>query len=1044
MAQPRSNGADAESHFLLSNKEIRMPKFIGGKTANQISKPRYDLQEVKRALPGRAVAVLRDVAGIPEELLDGRHHPCPLCDGKNRFRLIDSADGAIYCNQCFNGKNGDAIAAVMHFRNVRLPEALRLIGEYLGVSPIAKTKGRRSKNSEMVSMRNEATEATKPTEIELSPSNETIQETVEPKPDNADSQMLCDSIRIPQPVDDGVNEETPNLDECEDRHEIYSLILSKLGLSNTHRESLHLRGLSDTFIDSANLRSVDPKTRTGQASKALREWVNDDPGKLKAALSVPGIIQYDGRPLQFRSPLGLLIPVRNSSGKIIALRIRLDSSSAGGKYRWISSRRPDDPLSPSPGTPCHVPLGISGPIDTVRITEGELKAEVAFALSGIPTVSIAGVNTWKQALPLVEKLQPIRILVSMDADFRTNPAVASAVRGLVTSLSESYEVAVETWEAADGKGIDDLLSSGGVAKIVEGADLDALLAELPASSKFSDSSKDRIQIKIDCFEQRVNDEVIGAMASDENLFSRSGQLVRIVREDSVQDGIVGPSELKRIRSLEAPTLRELMTKRICFRQNKVCPNGEIVEVDAHPPGWCVGAVLARGVWPGIRPLLGIVTTPILRPDGSIVSTNGYDPLTGLYLSTDLELPPFPAVFTHADAVRAAEKLLDLVCDFPFSTPEHRSAWLAFLLTASARTAFSGPAPLFLIDANIRGSGKSMLSDVVGFIAMGTTLPRMSNPKDDEECRKRITSLALAGDRLVLIDNIDGHLGCPSLDAALTSPDSWKDRILGKSEVVELPISMTWVATGNNVMLAADTARRTLHIRLDSLEQRPELRSGFKYSDLINHVKRNRAELVEAVLTILSAYCAAGRPRMNLPAWGSFEGWSNLIRNAVVWCGLPDPGLTREELAKKSDEDANTAQLIINHWRSVDHDGVGVTAAEVLRRLETESPTYDPLREALCDLCRTGGDRLPSPKSLGMRLQKYRGRVVNGMIFDSYDHHGTARWYIRPVKSPVTSCSGGCSGSESAPLESQPDESKPLVASENTSDVVHDARNSSTV
>ena len=221
----------------------------------------------------------------------------------------------------------------------------------------------------------------------------------------------------------------------------------------------------------------------------------------------------------------------------------------------------------------------------------------------------------------------------------------------------------------------------------------------------------------------------------------------------------------------------------------------------------------------------------------------------------------------------------MTVDFPFAKPEHRAAWLAFVLTPLARHAFSGPSPLFLIDANTRGSGKSLLADVGGILATGTTLARMSNPRDDEECRKRITALALAGDSMVLIDNIIGNLGCASLDAALTSPDSWKDRILGKSEMVELPLSLTWTATGNNVMLEADTSRRTLQIRLDSPEENPELRSGFQIPHLVAHVKQQRAALVAAGLTILSAYHTAGRPRMNLPPWGSFDAWSALIREA---------------------------------------------------------------------------------------------------------------------------------------------------------------------
>ena len=89
----------------------------------------------------------------------------------------------------------------------------------------------------------------------------------------------------------------------------------------------------------------------------------------------------------------------------------------------------------------------------------------------------------------------------------------------------------------------------------------------------------------------------------------------------------------------------------------------------------------------------------------------------------------------------------MTVDFPFAKPEHRAAWLAFVLTPLARHAFSGPSPLFLIDANTRGSGKSLLADVGGILATGTTLARMSNPRDDEECRKRITALALAGDSM---------------------------------------------------------------------------------------------------------------------------------------------------------------------------------------------------------------------------------------------------------------------------------------------------------
>ena len=962
-------------------------------------KPRYKLEDIKLALRGRAVDVLENVAGIPRELLDGRHHGCPKCpDGKDRFRLIDADQGAVLCNQCFREKNGDAIAAVMFFRGVRLPEALELIGQYLGVATAPPNQRKQRSASKSRGGGNRATTATRAT-----------LPTVEP----TDEPQAVASLRN----DDSTNGESLPVDQGDVRHEVYRLVLSGLGLSDEHREALHQRGLTDAAIDAAEYRSVAAPSRTGESSRRLRAWTHDDFDRRRAlVLTVPGVVQDDGKPLRFQSQCGLLIPVRDATGQIVALRIRLDAAGDGGKYRWISSRSQSRTDGASPGTPCHVPRGITAPMETLRVTEGELKADISFGLSGVPTVSIAGVNTWKRVLPLIDQLQPKRVLIALDADFRTNVAVAAALRGLVASLSESRDVAVETWPLDDGKGIDDLLAAGRSPTVVEGEDVEALLAELPASSAAVAAQSSRVEILVGTDEHRVNDEAVAVLAGDEDLFARVGMLTRIVGEDAVHDGIVRPNGAKRIRLLLPQSLRESMTRRIQFIEMRNGPDGEPYPKQAHPPGWCVSAVHARGAWPGMRPLRAIVTCPALRSDGSILSANGYDPTTGLFLASAIELPPIPAQPTRDDAMRAADVLLSVTVDFPFAKPEHRAGWLAFVLTPLARHAFSGPSPLFLIDANTRGSGKSLLADVGGIIATGTTLARMSNPRDDEECRKRITALALAGDSMVLIDNIIGNLGCASLDAALTSPDSWKDRILGKSEMVELPLSLTWTATGNNVMLEADTSRRTLHIRLDSPEENPELRDGFQIPHLVAHVKQQRAALVAAGLTILSAYHAAGRPRMNLPAWGSFDAWSALIREAVVWCDLPDPGQTREELAKRSDVMAGVLQIIVNQWPSIDPHGEGLTTSELLKSLEERRPDHEAMRDAVCELCGAAGDKLPSPRSLGNRLRRVRGRVVNGKALDSVDHHGKARWVVRPVKRPAAGCSSGSGCSVPPPVE----------------------------
>ena len=89
--------------------------------------------EVKQAASGRWPELLENVGGVPRELLDGRKHPCPRCGGRDRFRLIDEKAGALYCNQCFNERNGDGIAAVAWLCDISQKEAANRIARHLGV-----------------------------------------------------------------------------------------------------------------------------------------------------------------------------------------------------------------------------------------------------------------------------------------------------------------------------------------------------------------------------------------------------------------------------------------------------------------------------------------------------------------------------------------------------------------------------------------------------------------------------------------------------------------------------------------------------------------------------------------------------------------------------------------------------------------------------------------------------------------------------------------------------------------------------------------------
>lgn len=96
--------------------------------------PRFDIETIKQAAASRWPGILSMVSGEPESTFDGKHHPCPKCGGKDRFRLIDRNGGCL-CNKCFSTKNGDGLAVVQWLTGKDFASSLELVADHLGVQP---------------------------------------------------------------------------------------------------------------------------------------------------------------------------------------------------------------------------------------------------------------------------------------------------------------------------------------------------------------------------------------------------------------------------------------------------------------------------------------------------------------------------------------------------------------------------------------------------------------------------------------------------------------------------------------------------------------------------------------------------------------------------------------------------------------------------------------------------------------------------------------------------------------------------------------------
>ena len=266
--------------------------------------------------------------------------------------------------------------------------------------------------------------------------------------------------------------------EADQLHRAYSALLARLTLSRAHREALLRRGLTDEEIDRRSFRTL-PLTGRARLAGALREQLGE------MLLSVPGFVVKPGDAgrtyVSLAGAPGLLVPVCDAAGRIVALQSRSDDPrDPKRRYSYLSSAKHN---GPGPGTPAHVPLGRPSPCLVCRLTEGALKADVASALSDLLTVGAAGATNWRPALDALQALGYKTVRLAFDADAWDNPTVARALAACSEAAAAlGLAVELERWNKDDGKGIDDLLAGGKVPELLAGDGARAAIAEALAAA----------------------------------------------------------------------------------------------------------------------------------------------------------------------------------------------------------------------------------------------------------------------------------------------------------------------------------------------------------------------------------------------------------------------------------------------------------------------------------------------------------------------------------------------------------------------------------
>lgn len=247
--------------------------------------------------------------------------------------------------------------------------------------------------------------------------------------------MLLRPTRVP----------APRTFDPDTRHAIYSTLFDLCPLSDAHCALLMGAGHGLTLAQTMRYGTLPAEC----AARA------DLRGRM-ASLYGAAYYQTPGHELTL---WGILVPRRDVHGRIHSCQIRRDHGDP--RYVTLSSTRYG---GPGAGSVPHIPLHAADlPTRTVWITEGPKKADVATDLLGALVVGLSGVNTGRQALPVVKALGAREVVVAFDQD--TKPETQAIVERYRSDLAAALHaagvhVSIASWDGAHGKGLDDLLQGG--------------------------------------------------------------------------------------------------------------------------------------------------------------------------------------------------------------------------------------------------------------------------------------------------------------------------------------------------------------------------------------------------------------------------------------------------------------------------------------------------------------------------------------------------------------------------------------------------------
>jgi putative DNA primase/helicase len=469
---------------------------------------------------------------------------------------------------------------------------------------------------------------------------------------------------------------------------------------------------------------------------------------------------------------------------------------------------------------------------------------------------------------------------------------------------------------------------------------------------------------------------------------------------------------------------------------------ETVWVTVDAPSEYGRAILASDRNWSFPRIVGILTTPTLRPDGSLLDTPGYDPATGYYLVDtgwgQINVKERP---TKEDALVELERLHSLYTDMPFvgglvegtdhiwqnepydpSKPNISRSVIDSMLITPVVPLLIGKAPAHDIVAPDYGSGKSYADDLSYNLLTGMNCPVTNASVPDQELTKVLDAHAIKGTPFICLDNATHSTRNVRL-SQIISQDMVEIRVLGLSKDLTIAYNPFVVINGNNVPPDRDMKRRVVICYLDAQMERPYLREFAV--DNRKTIRANRGLFISAILTMVRAYMVVDKPD-RVKRLASFEGWSDYVASMLVWLGEANPIVSVEAISDSDSEENNINDIMDEIERQLlqqEPSKPGPANGEVQVNLiqglvfkVSELTNYANVSQnwyhtrgvkpelylALSNVGKSNGNGILDTKSIGDWLRRINGQVHGSRRFRKIEKVGKSRasnlWVFERVPS----------------------------------------------